>query len=70
MSSPASHSVGNLCAALCSLPGPAAGWVEVSDRRPFVGSLTCELPMHRDQEVGWHAADLLRLWQRAGLVRR
>lgn len=35
---------------LC-LPGPAAEWVEVDDRRPFVGALTLELPTSDDDEV-------------------
>ncbi len=35
---------------LC-LPGPAAAWVEPSDRRPFVGALTLELPTDSDEEV-------------------
>lgn len=40
---------------LC-LPGPAAGWVGASDRRPFIGALTCELPVDSDQEVlAWMA---------------
>lgn len=41
---------------LC-LPGPAAEWVESGDRRPFVGSLTLELPTDADDEVlSWIAA--------------
>ncbi|OBH78638.1 glycosyltransferase [Mycobacterium scrofulaceum] len=35
---------------LC-LPGPAAEWVEPAGRRPFVGSLTLELPTDADDEV-------------------
>lgn len=35
---------------LC-LPGPAAEWLEPGSRRPFVGSLTLELPMDSDDEV-------------------
>ncbi|OBI07686.1 glycosyltransferase [Mycobacterium scrofulaceum] len=35
---------------LC-LPGPAAEWVEPTGRRPFVGSLTLELPTDVDDEV-------------------
>jgi UDP:flavonoid glycosyltransferase YjiC (YdhE family) len=38
-------------------PGLAAQWAEVSDRRPFVGALTLELPTDADQEVlSWIAA--------------
>jgi UDP:flavonoid glycosyltransferase YjiC (YdhE family) len=35
---------------LC-LPGPAAEWLEPGGRRPFVGSLTLELPTDSDDEV-------------------
>jgi UDP:flavonoid glycosyltransferase YjiC (YdhE family) len=35
---------------LC-LPGPAAEWLEPGGRRPFVGSLTLELPTNGDDEV-------------------
>jgi UDP:flavonoid glycosyltransferase YjiC (YdhE family) len=35
---------------LC-LPGPAAEWLEPGGRRPFVGSLTLELPTDNDDEV-------------------
>jgi vancomycin aglycone glucosyltransferase len=35
---------------LC-LPGPTAQWVEINDRRPFVGALTLELPTDADDEV-------------------
>ncbi|OBG79191.1 glycosyltransferase [Mycobacterium sp. E3305] len=41
---------------LC-LPGPAAEWVEPGGRRPFVGSLTLELPTHFDDEVLTWIAD-------------
>ncbi|OBI24155.1 glycosyltransferase [Mycobacterium sp. E1386] len=41
---------------LC-LPGPAAEWVEPGGRRPFVGSLTLELPTDADDEaLSWIAA--------------
>ncbi|MGD1171459.1 glycosyltransferase [Mycobacterium seoulense] len=41
---------------LC-LPGPAADWVEPGGQRPFVGSLTLELPADADDEVlSWIAA--------------
>jgi len=41
---------------LC-LPAPAAQWVEVDPRRPFVGALTLELPTDADDEVlAWIAA--------------
>jgi vancomycin aglycone glucosyltransferase len=35
---------------LC-LPGPAAEWVDLDGRRPFVGALTLELPTDVDDEV-------------------
>src|SRR5689334_10146516 len=35
---------------LC-LPGPAAEWLEPGGQRPFVGSLTLELPTDSDDEV-------------------
>jgi UDP:flavonoid glycosyltransferase YjiC (YdhE family) len=35
---------------LC-LPGPAAEWVDLDDRRPFVGALTLQLPTAVDDEV-------------------
>jgi vancomycin aglycone glucosyltransferase len=39
------------------LPEPAAQWVEVGRRRPFVGALTLELPTDTDDEVlSWIAA--------------
>ncbi|OBF50936.1 glycosyltransferase [Mycobacterium sp. 852002-53434_SCH5985345] len=39
------------------LPGPAAEWVEPGGRRPFVGSLTLELPTDADDDVlSWIAA--------------
>ncbi len=39
------------------LPEPAAQWVEVDRRRPFVGALTLELPTDTDDEVlSWIAA--------------
>lgn len=39
------------------LPGPAAQWVEPGGQRPFVGSLTLELPTDADDEVlSWIAA--------------
>ena len=39
------------------LPGPAAQWVGVDPRRPFVGALTLELPTETDDEVlAWIAA--------------
>jgi len=39
------------------LPGPAAEWVESDGRRPFVGTLTLELPTGADEEVSsWIAA--------------
>jgi UDP:flavonoid glycosyltransferase YjiC (YdhE family) len=38
-------------------PGLAAQWAEASDRRPFVGALTLELPTDADEEVlSWIAA--------------
>jgi vancomycin aglycone glucosyltransferase len=41
---------------LC-LPGPAAEWVDLDGRRPFVGALTLELPTDVDDEVlSWIAA--------------
>ncbi|WP_122440463.1 glycosyltransferase [Mycobacterium attenuatum] len=41
---------------LC-LPGQAAEWVDPAERRPFVGTLTLELPTDADQEVlRWIAA--------------
>jgi UDP:flavonoid glycosyltransferase YjiC (YdhE family) len=41
---------------LC-LPIPAAQWVEVNGRRPFVGALTVELPTDADEKVlSWIAA--------------
>jgi UDP:flavonoid glycosyltransferase YjiC (YdhE family) len=41
----------------CSLPGPAAEWVESDGRQPFVGALALELPMAADDEVlSWIAA--------------
>jgi vancomycin aglycone glucosyltransferase len=41
---------------LC-LPAPAAQWVEVDGKRPFVGALTLELPTDADEEVlSWSAA--------------
>jgi vancomycin aglycone glucosyltransferase len=41
---------------LC-VPGLASQWAEVSDRRPFVGALTLELPTDADDEVlSWIAA--------------
>jgi vancomycin aglycone glucosyltransferase len=41
---------------LC-LPGPAAEWVELDVRRPFVGALTLQLPADSDDEVlSWIAA--------------
>ncbi|OBH35847.1 glycosyltransferase [Mycobacterium sp. E342] len=41
---------------LC-LPGPAAEWLEPGGQRPFVGSLTLELPTASDDEVlSWIAA--------------
>jgi len=41
---------------LC-LPGPAAEWVDLDGRRPFVGALTLELPTKVDDEVlSWIAA--------------
>src|SRR5271168_1212165 len=47
---PATHLEIQAYDALC-LPGPAAEWVEVDDRRPFVGALTLELPTSADDEV-------------------
>jgi UDP:flavonoid glycosyltransferase YjiC (YdhE family) len=39
------------------LPGPAAEWVEPNGRRPFVGTLTLELPADADDEaLEWIAA--------------
>lgn len=41
---------------LC-LPGPAADWVEPNGRRPFVGTLTLELPADADDDaLSWIAA--------------
>ncbi len=41
---------------LC-LPGPAAEWVELDAKRPFVGALTLELPTDSDDDVlSWIAA--------------
>jgi UDP:flavonoid glycosyltransferase YjiC (YdhE family) len=39
------------------LPGPTAEWVEPGGRRPFVGTLTLELPTAADDEIlSWIAA--------------
>jgi len=39
------------------LPGLAAGWADIADRRPFVGALTLQLPTDTDDEVlSWIAA--------------
>ena len=41
---------------LC-LPGPAAEWVDLAGRRPFVGALTLELPTDVDEDVlSWISA--------------
>ena len=54
-------------------PGLAAEWARWKDQRPFVGTLTLELPTDADDEVaswiaGGNAADLLRIRQHPGRI--
>lgn len=58
---------------LC-LPGRSADWVAPDGPRPFVGSLTLELPTDDDDAVvmdfGGNTADLFRFWQHADRIPR
>ena len=56
-------------------PGLAAEWAKWNGRRPFVGTLTMELPTDADErgrvvDCRGNTADFLRLWQHAGRISR
>ena len=57
----------------CAFPGWQHEWAKWDGQRPFVGTLTLELPTAADDEVSsWIAAgntaDLFRVWQHPGRI--